>query len=298
MSEQRMNNGEKPQTDQQATNAALATLAAAGNSVALGQLWEINKSLLHRLFWKWYGQPQNKAAADNAGLTLEDFDQESFFAVQAAAKAYDPGKGIFFSTLLGYYVQNQIKKAICGEHRTTQQLEDGRTVVISANPLNACTSLDAPLDSEDEGSGTRGEIIEDPASSAAMQAAEDEIYTQELHAALEEALSKLPERYGDVLRRRYYEGKSMGAVGQEIGISRERVRQMENKSFRMLNKDPDLKRWHDDIITDRAWKGTGWNAWKQHGSVEECAVEYVERWEAERRAREAEWEHLRAVYPV
>lgn len=292
MSEQRMNNGEKPQTDQQAINAALAALAAAGNSVALGQLWEINKSLLHRLFWKWYGQPQNKAAADNAGLTLEDFDQESFFAVQAAAKAYDPSKGAF-STRLGYCVQKCISDALCGEHRKTKKLDDGRTVAVSANPLNACTSLDAPLDSDDEGSSTLGDIQEDPAASAAMQAAEDEIYTQELHAALEEAMSKLPERYGDVLRRRYYEGKSMGAVGQEIGISWERVRQMESKSFRMLNKDPDLKRWHDDIITDRAWKGTGWNAWKQHGSVEECAVEYVERLEAERRAREAEIERLR-----
>lgn len=40
------------QTDQQATNAALAALAAAGNSFALGQLWEINQGFLHRLFWQ------------------------------------------------------------------------------------------------------------------------------------------------------------------------------------------------------------------------------------------------------
>ncbi len=39
-------------TGQQDTNAALAALAAAGNSFALGQLWEINKGLLHRWFWQ------------------------------------------------------------------------------------------------------------------------------------------------------------------------------------------------------------------------------------------------------
>lgn len=77
-------------TGQQDTNAALAALAAAGNSFALGQLWEINKGLLHRWFWQWYSK--NKAVADEHGLTLEDFDQEGFFAVQAAAKAYDPEK--------------------------------------------------------------------------------------------------------------------------------------------------------------------------------------------------------------
>ena len=100
-------------TGQQDTNAALAALAAAGNSFALGQLWEINKGLLHRWFWQWYSK--NKAVADEHGLTLEDFDQEGFFAVQAAAKAYDPEKGSF-ATLLGYYVQSQINKAVCGEH--------------------------------------------------------------------------------------------------------------------------------------------------------------------------------------
>lgn len=100
-------------TGQQDTNAALAALAAAGNSFALGQLWEINKGLLHRLFWQWYSK--NKAVADSAGLTIEDFDQEAFFAVQAAAKAYDPEKGSF-ATLLGYYVQNRISKVVCGEH--------------------------------------------------------------------------------------------------------------------------------------------------------------------------------------
>ena len=42
------------QTDQQATNAALAALAATGNDFALGQLWEVNKGFLHQMFWKWY----------------------------------------------------------------------------------------------------------------------------------------------------------------------------------------------------------------------------------------------------
>jgi len=46
------------QTDQQATNAALAALAATGNDFALGQLWEVNKGFLHQMFWKWYDKKQ------------------------------------------------------------------------------------------------------------------------------------------------------------------------------------------------------------------------------------------------
>ena len=37
--------------DRQSTNAALAALAAAGNNYALGQLWDINKGLIRRLYW-------------------------------------------------------------------------------------------------------------------------------------------------------------------------------------------------------------------------------------------------------
>ena len=93
-------------SDQQATNAALAALAATGNSYALGQLWELNKGLLRSMFWKWY--PAHKAQADAHGLTADDFEQEGFFAVQHAAQTYDPAQGAF-TTWLTAAMQRQIQ---------------------------------------------------------------------------------------------------------------------------------------------------------------------------------------------
>ena len=268
------------QTDQQATNAALAALAAAGNTFALGQLWEVNKGFLHRLFWQWYSK--NKAIADNAGLTLEDFDQEAFFAVQAAAIAYTPEKGAF-TTLLYYYVQSQINKAVFGEHRRNITTEDGRRVAVSANPLNDCTSLDAPLDGEDKGSRTKGETIEEPAATQAFQTAEDDLYTEELHNALEDAMTKiLTDQEAHVLRRRYYDSQTLRAIGEELGVHCERIRQIERKACRKLSGLSSIQRWHDDVITTRAWRGTGWNAWSRYGSVQERTAEYLEEKEEER----------------
>lgn len=66
------------QTDQQATNAALAALAAAGNAFALGQLWEVNKGFVRRQLWQWY--EKNQTVADSAGLSFEDLVQEGYFA--------------------------------------------------------------------------------------------------------------------------------------------------------------------------------------------------------------------------
>ena len=276
-----MKENQPRQTDQQATNAALAALAAAGNSFALGQLWEVNKGFLHRLFWQWYSK--NKAVADNAGLTLEDFDQEAFFAVQAAAKAYTPEKGAF-TTLLYYYVQSQINKAVCGEHRRNITTEDGHVVSVSANPLNECSSLDAHLDETDEGSSTRGEIIEDPAATQAFQTAEDDLYTEELHNALEEALSHLAAKQADVVRRHYFEGQTLKEISQEDGTTLNAARNREQAAFIALGRNPKLQRWRDEIISTRAWSGTGFGAWNHRGSVEERTVEYLEAWEAKSRA--------------
>lgn len=266
-------------TDQQNTNAALAALAAAGNSFALGQLWEINKGFLHYLFWQWYSK--NKAIADNAGLTMEDFDQEAFFAVQAAAIAYTPEKGAF-TTLLYYYVQSQINKAVCGEHRRNITTEDGRRVAVSANPLNECSSLDVRLDETDEGSSTKGETIEDPAATQAFQTAEDDLYTEELHNALEEALSQLAAKQADVVRRHYFEGKAISEIAREDGTTRNAAQNREQAAFAALRRNPKLQRWRDEIISTRAWSGTGFGAWNHRGSVEERTVEYLEKKEEER----------------
>lgn len=268
-------------TGQQDTNAALAALAAAGNAFALGQLWEINKGLLHRWFWQWYDR--NKAVADEHGITLEDFDQEGFFAVQSAAKAYDPEKGSF-ATLLGYYVQSQINKAVCGEHSRLVTTEDGKQVRLSANPLNACTSLDVPVG--EDGSGTvLADLQEDPAASQAFQTAEEDLYTEELHAALEEALNKLTPKQADIIRRHYFGGKSFAEIAREDGTTLNAARNNEVTAFIAMRRNPALVRWHDDIISAKAWTGTGWNAWNRYGSVEERVTEYIEKKEAERRER-------------
>lgn len=268
-------------TGQQDTNAALAALAAAGNSFALGQLWEINKGLLHRLFWQWYSK--NKAVADSAGLTIEDFDQEAFFAVQAAAQAFDPEKGTF-ATLLAYYVQSQINKTVCGDHARIITTAEGKQLRTAADPLNDCTSLDVPVG--EDGSGTvLADLQEDPAAAQAFQTAEDELYTEELHAALEEALNKLTPRQADVIRRHYFGRKSFAEIAREDGTTLNAARNHEVTAFIAMRRNPALVRWHDDIISAKAWTGTGWNAWNRYGSVEERVTEYIEKKEAERRER-------------
>lgn len=281
------------QTDQQATNAALAALAAAGNSFALGQLWEVNKGFVRRQLWQWY--EKNKPVADSAGLSFDDLVQEGYFAVDYAAKHYNEEQGSF-TTYLSYALLKQIRTATCGEHARVVATEDGRRVAVSANPLNECSSLDVRLDEADEGSSTKGETIEDPAATQAFQQAEDSVYTKELHTALETAMTQhLTEREADVLRRRYYDGQTLQTIGEELGVRGERVRIIEGKAIRKMKGLSSIQRWHDDVITTRAWHGTGWNAWNRYGSVEERTAEY---WDEQLKKSEERMRELVELYGI
>lgn len=260
-------------TGQQEANAALAALAASGNAFALGQLWEINKGLLRSLFWRWY--PAHKALADAHGMTADDFEQEGYFAVQYAAQTYQPEAGSF-SNWLGQAMQRQINQALTGGHRRSVTDADGKQHTVSANPLNHCASLDTPLDDEDSGAATLGELQPDPAAASAMQAAEDAIFQEQLHAALEEALHKLTEREQAVIRGKYYAGKTVRQISEEQGLTIGQVNTAKTSAFSKLRRNPRLMRWREETLQRHAWHGTGFSAWYAGGSVEERTVEYLE----------------------
>ena len=258
---------------QQEANAALAALAASGNAFALGQLWEINKGLLRSMFWKWY--PSHREQADAHGLTVDDFEQEGYFAVQYAAQTYDPAQGSF-AGWLWQAMKRQIQQALTNGHRRNITGPDGKTITTSADPLNHCTSLDVPMDAENDGSATLGDLQADPAAAGELQDVEERIYTEELHAALEEALSKLTEREERVIRGQYYQDKSVRQICEETGLTRGQAANARNAAFAKLRRSPRLLRWHDEVIQTHAWRGTGFTAWAAGGSVEERTVEYLE----------------------
>ena len=264
--------------DQQYTNAALAALAATGNAFALAQLWEINKGLLRSMFWKWY--PSHKSLADEHGMTADDFEQEGYFAVQYAAQTYDPSEGSF-AGWLWQAMQRQIWQALTNGHRRNITGPDGKTRTISADPLNHCASLDTPLDEEDDGAASLGDLQPDPAASEAFQDIEERIYQEELHMALEEALLKLSEREQRIVRGLYFAGHTLKQEATEDGTTYQMISQLRQNALRKLRRNPTLQRWHDEVIQTHSWQGTGFEAWAYGGSVEERTVEFLERYESD-----------------
>ena len=258
--------------DQQALNAALAAKAAEGDKQALAQLWEQNKGLVYFLTGRWYRA--NAALAAAHGLTSEDLEQEGYIALVFAAKSYAAEKGLF-SSWLSLAIKRQLVLALTGAHRRSVVGADGVRRTVSADPLNACASLDTPI-SEDEGAATLGDLQEDPAGRAALEAVEESLFREELRAAIEEALSKLPEKEAEAVRLRYYQRQAVADVGKALECSGSRSAATMRRALHKLRLNPALKKWHDEVIGTHALQGVGLHAWQHGGAVEERTVEYLE----------------------
>ncbi|NDJ85967.1 MAG: sigma-70 family RNA polymerase sigma factor [Chloroflexi bacterium] len=103
-------------------------------------------------------------------------------------------------------------------------------IEISRRPM----SLDTPID--EEGDTDLGDFIEDTASPAP-----DELTMQNLlREQLEQVLARLPDREAHILRLRYGledgETHTLEEVGKQIGVTRERVRQLEAQALNRLRR--------------------------------------------------------------
>jgi RNA polymerase primary sigma factor len=109
----------------------------------------------------------------------------------------------------------------------------------------AVTSLDKPIGSESE--GTFGELVGGDAPTP-----EEEVTYSLQEQALRKAVAQLPEREQRVVKLRYglngdRDPKSLDAIGQELGITRERVRQIEAAALERLAVSREL-----DAVSDAA----------------------------------------------
>ena len=249
------------------SNEELAVQAKAGDRDALAQLWEQNRGLLTTLF---RGLSQKAGARMAAmGVTWEDVEQSYFLAIALAVELYQPERGMLFASFLSYPVKTVFYDLV--GWRTEGQKRD---------PLGCCLRLDEPVTGEDGSEAPRGELVHDPAAGQQFEDEEERIYTEQLHAALDRCLDALERTQAAAIRYRYYDGLTLAEIGAKLGCNTEYARQLTDKGLRRLRSGKNiqrLKQYREQIISEGADHGTGWNAWKNGGSVEERTVLKLER---------------------
>ena len=242
------------------TNEELAALAKAGDRQAMAQLWEQNKGLLFTLFRKLASRAGARMAS--MGVTRDDVEQCFYLAIVDAVALYEPERGMSFASFLSYPVKSQFFELV-GWH-TERQKND---------PLGLCCSLDEPIGTED-GKQTRGDLEADPRNY--QEEAEERIYTEQLHAALEECFTGLEHAQAETIRGQFFDGLTAQDIGEKLGCSTGQVRKLKQDAMRKLRSPENLRklqRFHDEVLETGSYHGTGYLAWKYGGcSVEERTI--------------------------
>jgi RNA polymerase primary sigma factor len=203
------------------------------------------------------------------GVPFLDLIQEGNIGLIRATNKFEYQRGHKFSTYATWWIRQAVSRAVADQGRTIRvpvhmgdQLNRMRRVQLNLiqelgrepsleelavgmettpdkieNLLEIArhpVSLETPID--EEGDSTFGDFVEDVNSPAPTE----EVATHLLHEQLERALGRLPPREAQILKLRYglEDGRvyTLEEVGQAIGVTRERVRQLEAQALNRLRQ--------------------------------------------------------------
>lgn len=234
-----------------------AKAAANGNQEAKNVLINHNLRLVVSIAKKYMGR----------GLTLSDLIQEGNFGLIKATEKYDVNKGFRFSTYATYWIKQSISRAVMDQtrniripihvieliskikkaerdfqqfyNREPKETDIAAVLEIDVKKIKEAyswmkdtSSLDVVVgDDEDT---TVGSFIEDESVADSFTNIEDD----ERKEAVQNILNTLTDREQLIIKNRFGIGmnraKTLDEIGKELGISRERVRQIEAAALKKL----------------------------------------------------------------
>ena len=114
-----------------------------------------------------------------------------------------------------------------------------------------------------------GELTPDHAAEQDFENTERRVYCEQLRHALDTEIAKLSPIQQEAVRSRFYENLTLTQTGERLHCNAEYARRQVDRALFLLKRSARLARFRERIIREDAYHGTGWQAWKYGGSVEE-----------------------------
>lgn len=196
------------------SNEELVVVIQEGKQGRMGELWEqVRRFVAFRA--------RRVPLEGRADVDFDDLMQAGYLALVAAVADYEPENGAFL-TQLGYRLKTAFAEAT--GFRSERQKRETLTGVLSLNnPLK-----------DDADSGTLMDLVAD--SAATMERTDDTVFRQQLHDTVEAVLNDLPPKYKQIIRQRFYEGRTLAELAQDQTTTLARIRQTEEQALRELRR--------------------------------------------------------------